>query len=185
MTPVVFQAKYGERIDVAPHIAYPFDRVDSPDTGEIYLLQGIVDIFTQAREKIGVPILINAGYRTANHQAELRREGLKASRISPHEHGTAFDLIIQYVLGSSFEKRCYTLIKYLSDAARVLGLREYLRYGCREYGFSFVHVDIVPILFDPNWKALALDKLDEYLDKFYPYGTANPNPDDWKPGVTW
>jgi hypothetical protein len=149
------------------------------------LLQGIVDIFTQAREKLGVPIPINAGYRTAAHQAKLRQEGLKASRISPHEHGAAFDLGINHIQAPTLEKRCYILINHLCDAARVLGLRQYLRYGCREYGYTFIHVGIVVMLFDPNWKALALEKLDAHLDKFYPYGTTNPCPENWKEGVTW
>lgn len=184
-SPIILNAERGEEVKVAPYIIYPYDHVDSPDTGEIVLLQGIVDIFTQARGKLRVPIAINAGYRTSEHQAELRRRGYKAAKISPHEHGAAFDLSIARIGGSALCKRCLTLINALKDAARTLGLSDYLRYGYRNYDCTFVHVDIVPMLFDPNWQNVIVKKLGDNLSKFFPYGRGNPNPRDWRGGVTW
>lgn len=154
--------------------------IQSPDTGEVYLLQGIIDLFELGREKAGVPIEIGAGYRTFNHQKELRRRGLRASKISPHEHGTAFDLSIRNIVGTSLCMKCTALIHFFSEAANELGLREYVRFGFKEYECGFVHVDIVPLLFDDEWKELAISNLDQYLDKFYPYSTINPCPLNWK-----
>lgn len=187
LTPIVLKAEDedGHTVDLClsstQYICYPYDWIASPDSREIYLLQGLVDIFTQAREKLGVPIQINSGFRTKAWQKELIRRGYKASKISPHQHGAAFDLSIANIKGLDHAARCYKLVTALKEAAYNLGLVDYFRYGCKAYNYDFVHFDIVPILFDARWK----DLLARLPLEFYPYGVENPRPVDWQGGVNW
>lgn len=187
LTPIVLRGEDEDGYTVSlclsssPYICYPYDNIASPDSKEIYLLQGLVDIFSQAREKLGVPIRINSGFRTKTYQKELRKRTKNAVKISPHQHGAAFDLDIRYIKGIDHASRCYKLKTALQEAAYNLGLNEYFRYGCKVYNFDFVHFDIVPILFDARYK----DLLSRLPLEFYPYGDANPNPVDWQGGVNW
>lgn len=182
LTPIILaNLDNSEEKKIAPYLVWPYDRVASPDTNDAYLLQGIIDIFSQAREKLGCPLIINSGYRTIAYQAQLRKRGLKAASISPHEHGTALDISLRYIRADTWCKRAHILINCLTSAARNLGLHSYLRYGFRAYDCGFVHVDIVPLLFVGEWKKLQ----DTLPDEFYPYGRENPRPRDWKGGVTW
>lgn len=185
LTPIELQIEYEDIslcLSSTPYVCYPYDWIASPDSGEIYLLQGLVDIFSQAREKLGVPIQINSGFRTKAYQRELKRRGYKAAKISPHMHGAAFDLNIQHIKGIDHASRCYKLKTALEEAAYNLGLKEYFRYGCKAYNYDFLHFDIVPILFDARWK----DLLARLPDKFFPYGTVNPCPGNWyQGGVNW
>lgn len=186
LTPVFYsKIKEGERIDISEHLHYPGDNLASPDTRDLVLLQGTVDLFEETRKLAGVPIPVNAGYRSHAWQERLKAQGYKASTISPHEHGAALDLSVKYIDGLTKCKRAQTLIKYLCDAARNLGLREFLRYGSQAYGWNFVHVDIVPLLFAPQWKEVQDAQLSGLANFFYPYGRTNPNPNDWRSGVTW
>lgn len=194
LTPVEYgrMALWGGKetgVKLAPNLIYPWDRVESRLTGEIHLLQGIIDLFQKIRKAAGVPLPVTSGYRSLRDQEVIRRRGRSgksyAASLSPHCCGAALDIDIipskHQLLGNTQRIQAETLIYFLKLAAQDLGLERWLRYGVRQYGYGFVHIDIVPILFEPEFR----DILDKLPTIFFPFSRSNPRPTAWAGGVTW
>lgn len=135
--------------------------VDDAWTGRIIILDPLIALFERAREVLGRPITINSGYRTPEYQKHLKNLGLRVAEDSPHCHGAALDLAIPK------GQMAMDLADALKKAAQDLGLPA-PRLGIRLYDFTFVHVDLVFLLFEP-----------------YARGRENPHPTAWRPGVEW
>lgn len=144
---------------VSEHISR--HEVEDPWTGKVVLFQPIIELFEEARKGLGRPIGINSGYRTPEYQEHLAEIGYKAAKnYPPHCEGAALDLAIPAAL------TYYPIVQALTRASRKLGYPT-PRIGVKEYGYKFVHVDLVFMLFEP------------YNDK------KNPIPDKWIPGAEW
>lgn len=177
-------------LKLAPNLIYPWDHVESriPEI-KIHLLQGIIDIFQKTREAAGVPLPVTSGYRSLRDQEVIRRRGQStksyAASLSPHCCGAALDIDIipskHKILGDTQRTQAETLIYYAKLAAQDLGIERWLRYGVRQYNYGFVHIDIVPILFEPEFREI----LDMLPIIYYPFGRSNPKPTAWAGGVTW
>ncbi len=142
------------------------------DTGEVMIFEPLIQVFERARSILGKPILINSGYRSREYQGKLYQADLKAHQgrpsgnvakpgNSPHMYGAAMDL----ALPKGWTAR--DLAALFRRASVELGYPP-ARTGWRQYGGSFLHIDLVFMLFDP------------YLG-----GIKNPNPLAWLPGVEW
>lgn len=154
---VPFLIRYGQPY-VSPHIAR--HEVADRWSGEVVLLEPLIACFEEARRLMGRPIRINSGYRSQEYQKHLRAVGYQAAKDSPHCRGAAFDL------GIPSGTTCLALTTVLKKAAKNLGLPR-PRLGFKQYGYSFVHVDFVYMLFAPYT------------------GERNPHPAAWKEGVEW
>jgi hypothetical protein len=165
---------YGTQI--SPHIKVGVDEVASPDTGQVLLLAPLVALFETAREELGEPILIDAGFRTVAHELQLEGEGYKTTQfISPHCIGAALDLKLLSKADPTLENGA------LQDALVKAALQHEFprpRLGHREYGEKFTHVDLVFLLFQP-YGNLDLAELLTGIEG------AEQIAIDWKPGVEW
>lgn len=138
----------------------------------VVIFDPLKHLFEAAREKVGRPILISSGYRSAEYQRKLYEEdvrqngGRPSGKVakpgnSPHELGAAMDLIIP--AGWTAEE----LAKLFRDTSVALGF-PVARTGWKRYlGQGFIHVDLAPMLFKP------------YTD------VPNPRPQLWIPGLVW
>jgi hypothetical protein len=199
LTPVIFDDVRGKTITLSEHFGYPQDRklaceapvfdalgrlIDRPQ--KIMLLQGIIAIVERARVISGQPIVVNSGYRTLDKQAELIKDGYKASEKSPHPCGAAMDVQFQssHFWGGRY-RATSRLAWFLEEAADDLDLKKWLRIGwetyIREKNQFFCHVDFLPMLFDKQFEKITA----ALPESFYPYGRKNPRPEDWKGGVRW
>jgi len=127
---------------------------------QVVMFEPTLNFFEEARRLLGKPIGINSGYRSQEYQKHLKKIGYKAATNSPHCQGAALDLAIPQ--GMTY----LALVNLLKQAARNLGLPK-PRLGFKEYGYTFVHTDLVFMLFKP------------YIDK------ENPCPGAWAEGVEW
>lgn len=151
---------------ILPHVWKGTDRIESPDTGEIKLALPLVHLYVALRDKLGVPIRINSGFRTAVHQQWLRENGYKTSAgLSPHETGTALDL------QTNSPSDMGAMRSMLDWLPRAIGLPD-PRIGYETYGKTFLHVDFVFMLYG-DWPGAE-----------YP-ATVNPRPDEWREGARW
>jgi uncharacterized protein YcbK (DUF882 family) len=129
-------------------------------TKEVVMFGPTLALFEETRRLLGKPIGINSGYRSPDYQKHLKEIGYKAATDSPHCRGAALDLTIPY--GTTY----LALISLIRQAAKNLGLPK-PRLGYKEYGYTFVHVDLVFMLFEP------------YMNE------VNPHPQAWAKGVEW
>ena len=143
---------------VSPHIAEY--EVRDKWTGEIKISPHIVYLFESVREELGKPIIITSGYRSEKYQAYLRAIGYPAAIVSPHCYGAALDMLFPF----SVDKDGFANLFVNHSLKLDYGI---CRIGRKQYGDTFLHVDVVYLLFEP-------------------YTTIqNPKPDTWKPGVAW
>lgn len=156
---VPFLIQYGQPY-VSAHIAK--HEVDDNWTGEVVLFKPVIDCFEKAREILGRPIRINSGYRSEEYQKHLKAVGYQAATDSPHCKGAALDLAIPS--GTTY----LVLLTVLRQAAKSLGLPK-PRFGYKQYGYSFVHFDLVFMLYPP------------YVNT----NVKNPHPNAWREGVEW
>jgi hypothetical protein len=143
---------------VSPHISKA--EIDDNWTGEVVIFEPVIQCFEEARKLLGKSIGINSGYRSQDYQQHLKELGYKTATNSPHCLGAALDLAIPY--GTTY----LSLVSLLKQAARSLGLPK-PRFGYKEYGYTFLHFDLVFMLFEP-YTAIK-----------------NPNPDAWRAGIEW
>ncbi len=134
--------------------------VEDKWTKEVVMFGPTLALFEETRRLMGKPIGINSGYRSPEYQKHLKEIGYKAATNSPHCRGAALDLAIP--AGTTY----LALINMIRQAAKNLGLPK-PRLGYKEYGYTFVHADLVFILFEP----------------FLP--EKNPCPGAWREGVEW
>ncbi len=142
------------------------------DTGKAIIFEPLIQVFEKARSILEKPIIINSGYRSREYQGKLYQADLRANQgkpsgnvakpgNSPHMYGAAVDLTIP----KGWIAR--DLADLIRRASVELGFPP-ARTGWRQYGGSFLHVDLVFMLFEP------------YLE-----GKKNPNPISWLPGIEW
>jgi len=198
-----------EKTKVGRYIVYPYDNMESRIGGNVALLGGIIDVFDETRERMGVPISITSGYRSPTTQRAMKRSNPPAVSRSPHSTGAAFDLGCYHLsatYGETWQERQEALKRHLEESADLLGLRPWLRVGYRSYRKppvkTIVHVDIVPIhhpdsqrsnenpdhlsgMDEETWR-YYLQLLKELPDVFFPWGRErNPSPTNWRGGVSW
>lgn len=154
---VPFLLQYGQQY-VAPHI--PKYEVCDKWSGEVVLFEPLITCFEETRKLIRRPITINSGYRTEAYQKHLKAVGYDTAEDSPHCRAAALDLGIPR--GTTY----LALTTYLKQAAKNLKLPR-PRLGYKRYGYTFVHVDFVYMLFTPYT------------------GERNPHPEVWKEGYEW
>lgn len=103
----------------------------------------LIRLIQLVREKKGIPIKINSGFRTRAKQLQLLRDGARAATYSPHEQGMAFDLDT-----ISWQDTLDT-VEIIKESARELGIK--VRIGYRQYWnldkATFIHVDVCPMYF--------------------------------------
>jgi uncharacterized protein YcbK (DUF882 family) len=141
-------------------------------TGKVVIFAPLIDLFETLRANVGKPIIINSGYRSDEYQLKLyerdikQHGGIPSGKVarpghSPHSTGAAMDLDVPDGWSA----------KELAHAVRVASNELSLptaRCGYKKYGGSFIHVDLVHLLYSPYIK-----------------GIPNPAPAAWLPGVTW
>lgn len=134
------------------------------DTGQVVVYEPLVELFEKVREIIKRPIRINSGYRSPEYQANLYRQDPSGAVAkpgnSPHQTGAAMDLGIP----PNFTAQSFAAL--FRKTSKELGFPE-ARTGWKMYGGTFIHVDLVFMLYAPYTKEI------------------NPNPRDWSPGVMW
>lgn len=87
--------------------------------------RAFLDKLEEAREYAGIPFKITSGYRTKEHNEELRKKGYKASANSSHLIGKAADIAV----GSGSER--YIILNALIKAG-------FKRIGIAK---TFIHAD--------------------------------------------
>ena len=102
-----------------------FDSVDLPGSGHI-MNKEFLNLLDRARDAAGIPFVITSGFRTLDHQKELKAKGYPVSRNSSHLKGLAADIA------------CTTSVD------RLIIIESLLYVGFRRVGISktFVHVDL-------------------------------------------
>lgn len=155
------------------HISEHITKVEfaQKDSGKVIIHESLIKLFEAVRVGIGKPLKINSGFRDEEYQKHLYEADLKAHGgkpsgkvakpgYSPHATGAAMDIAVPDGHDSEgFAK----LIRNTSDK---IGLPT-ARTGYKKYGGVFVHIDLVPIMFEPYTKI------------------KNPQREFWRPGVTW
>jgi hypothetical protein len=168
---------YGEQ--VSPHLKVGVDQLASPDIGQMTLLPQSVALYEAAREILGQPIRVNAGWRTVAHELALQDAGYRTAKwISPHCLGAALDL--QLGLGAVGQpERNAELQEALKSAATKLQFPA-PRLGHFAYSEHFTHVDLVFFLFKP------------YTELDHPGAWTELDPgvrqqlgNSWQPGISW
>ena len=101
-----------------------FDSPDLPNSG-INMDSEFLKMLDTARDTAGVPFKITSGYRTKEHNEELRKKGYKASANSSHLVGKAADIAVG------------------SGAERYIILNALLKAGFKRIGIAktFIHAD--------------------------------------------
>lgn len=160
----------GGREYVSPHVSR--EEIDTEPAPKPMIFDPLIYLFETVREKVGRPIVISSGYRSPEYQRKLYEDDIRknggrpSGRVakpgsSPHETGAAMDMYIP--AGWTAQK----LAEIFQETSVALGFPK-CRVGWRQYlGRGFIHVDLVHMLFAP------------YTN------TPNPNPQAWRPGVTW
>ena len=87
--------------------------------------RAFLDKLEEAREYAGIPFKITSGYRTKEHNEELRKKGYKASANSSHLIGKAADIAVG------------------SGAERYIILNALIKSGFKRIGIAktFIHAD--------------------------------------------
>jgi hypothetical protein len=141
-------------------------------TGKVVVFEPLIDLFETLRANVGKPIIINSGYRSDGYQLMLydrdikEHRGISSGKVakpghSPHATGSAMDLAVPDGWSA----------KEFAQAVRMASNELSLptaRCGYKKYAGSFIHVDLVHLLYSPYIK-----------------GVPNPAPAAWLPGVTW
>lgn len=103
---------------------------DSPDffgSGEL-MNEAFLNLLDRARDAAGIPFVITSGFRTLEHQNELKAKGYPVSRNSSHLKGLAAD------------------ISCTDSASRLIIIESLLYVGFRRIGISgkggFIHCDL-------------------------------------------
>jgi hypothetical protein len=135
------------------------------------IFEPLIELFETLRETVNRPIRINSGYRTIEKQTELYQRDVRENggnpsgkvaipSHAPHTYGAAMDLAIPFPYKAKDFAR---LIQKIS-----LDLKfPMVRTGWKAYNGAFVHMDLIPMLFQPYTNI------------------SNPCPESWTPGRCW
>jgi len=101
---------------------------DSPDVrgSSKHMSEEFLNLLDRARDTAGIAFIVNSGFRTLEHQNELKAKGYPVSRNSSHLKGLAAD------------------IACTNSVDRLIIIESLLYVGFRRVGISktFVHVDL-------------------------------------------
>jgi uncharacterized protein YcbK (DUF882 family) len=104
-----------------------FDSPDLPGTGYV-MDKTFLNLLDRARDAAGIPFVITSGFRTLEHQNELKKQGYPVSKSSSHLKGLAADILCT------------------DSASRLIIIESLLYVGFRRIGISgkgkFIHVDL-------------------------------------------
>jgi len=171
---------YGYR--VSTYLTINIDHLSSPDDATFVLLPQAIKLFDAAREIYKRPILVNAGFRTHNHERALQRRGYKTAKfVSPHSLGAALDCKASPYkpeLDYHGEETNRQLQSAFREAAQQLSFPA-PRLGHKAYGEAFTHVDLVFLLFAPFTNLAHPETWPELSDDQRLLISA------WRPGIEW
>lgn len=131
--------------------------------GELLLSEKLIDFLQYVRLKWSKPLRINSGYRSQKKQDELKAQGFKTAKFSPHVKGMAADL------DTVSRSETLHLVQIVKLCATNLKLN--VRVGYQQYlnaGQTFVHVDVCP----------------EHYAKGKPYHD-HVHPKAWETAIEW
>jgi uncharacterized protein YcbK (DUF882 family) len=104
-----------------------FDSPDLPGSGHI-MSEEFLNLLDRARDAAGIAFIVNSGFRTLDHQNELKKQGYPVSRNSSHLKGLAAD------------------IACTNSVDRLIMIESLLYVGFRRIGISgkggFIHCDL-------------------------------------------
>lgn len=112
---------------------------DLEDYGQLIVNELLIKVLDRFRSKVKQPVNINAFNRNASKQAQLRAQGLRAAKYSPHEVFMAADIDTQS------NEQTDTWVKVLREVSKELDIK--IRIGYEDYkkdGSTFIHVDVCP-----------------------------------------
>lgn len=97
---------YPKGSDQAISENFKVNEFDCPCKGckETVIDDDLITRLETLRKALGCPLKITSGFRCANHQAELRREGYETAKgVSQHELGRAADVMTEAHTGDQIE----------------------------------------------------------------------------------
>jgi len=102
-----------------------FDSPDLPGTGYV-MDKTFLNLLDRARDAAGISFVISSGFRTLEHQNELKKQGYPVSKSSSHLKGLAAD------------------ISCTDSTSRLIIIESLLYVGFRRIGIgkNFIHVDL-------------------------------------------
>jgi hypothetical protein len=113
--------------------------------GQLVVNELLIRVLDTFRDAVECPVTINSFNRNQERQDELKKEGLKAAKYSPHVVKLAADIDTKTV------KQTREWVKYLKQVADILGIK--IRIGFEQYlkaGQTFIHVDVCPEYYAPG-----------------------------------
>ena len=115
------------------------------DYGKVVVNEVLIRLLDAFRERIGIPVILSAFNRSESKQEQLREQGYKAAKVSPHVACMAADIdTVNAIQTRNFAKQ-------LVSTANTLGIK--IRVGFEQYlsvGQTFVHVDVCPEYYAPG-----------------------------------
>lgn len=105
-----------------------FEPGELASRGKLFLTPSLMIFLDRFRREMGRPVLINSGYRTPSHNADVA----KSAKGSRHMHGDAVDIDLRNHKG----KQARDMVMHLLDEEKI---------GYAEYGpkaGNFIHVDL-------------------------------------------
>jgi len=111
-----------------------FDSPDLPGSGA-FMDQGFLQALDEARHIAGVPFRITSGFRTPEHQENLRRRGYHVSDNSSHLRGYAAD-----ISATTSNRRWLVIAALIQVGITRIGVAD-----------TFVHCDMDPDKSDAMW----------------------------------
>ncbi len=107
-----------------------FDSPDKPGSGEEFMDKCLLKKLNKCREEAGMPLTINSGYRTVEHNEEIN-----GNSNSSHLRGYAVDIACN------------------DSVSRLKIIKSALRVGFRRIGVgeTFIHLDTDPVSVDCIW----------------------------------
>ena len=129
-----------------------FSTNEKPFSIENWLLhESLFDVINELRERVGLPIKINSGYRTIEKQKELQKTNAGAVSNSPHTWGLALDIDTKTNAQTDAYVEILRQISIDLDIKIRIGWQQYK--GLKE---TFVHIDVAPEMFSivKSWEFL-------------------------------
>lgn len=169
--------KYPYGYALGKFVKVGIDHIASPDTGECWLHEPLLNLFDAAREAYGKPVKINAGSRTPAHEDELRSAGYHTANFASPHNLSALDCQ-PICAAADLQKECDAFAKCVGDAAQALKLPD-PRLGLKVYEDRLVHVDLVFLFFAPYTSA---PHPKDWADLQEPERSRMAA---WRPGARW
>lgn len=131
--------------------------------GELIVCHKLMKVLDTYRTLKKEPITINSFNRNEEKQEELRLEGMRAAKVSPHVVKLAADC------DTKTKEETLANVKLVKEASSITGIK--VRIGYQDYldfGQTFIHIDVTP--------------------EYYAKGKVwyeKPHPKSWELEITW